>query len=113
MRLRTSEVTIIYDYLDSERIYSEVDNLRIERGLTIYALAKRAGVCPGSIYKWRDNKSTPTPFLLESICEVLEIEPYYLIVSNENLKRLIKAYNKSSTNKQLRLLEIAESDKEY
>lgn len=82
------EVTNIYDYLDSKRIYQALDKLREERGLTVYALSKAAGVSHATVYKWRDEKSSPSLYLLESLCSVLDVSLINLLISNEELIHL-------------------------
>lgn len=63
----------MYSFLDSERIYNRMDELRKEKNMSIYELAKRANVSCAAIYKWRDRKSTPSMYLLECICYALNV----------------------------------------
>lgn len=81
-------IKAILSYLDSDRIYNKLNDIRRSKKLTIYQLAKAANVSYSTIYKWRDNKSSPSLYLLESLCDVLEIDIINLLVKEEDLVRL-------------------------
>lgn len=55
-------------------VYEKVDKLRKDRHMSIYELAKKAGVSCAAIYKWRDRKSTPSLYLLESLSYALNVD---------------------------------------
>ena len=74
--------------LDAKEIYDKVDTLRLERGWSIYELAKQAGVPPTTIYNWRDRLSSPTLALLESICSALEITVIDFLLNEDELMAL-------------------------
>lgn len=75
----------IFDFLDSERIYAKVDELRRTKGLTIHEMAKKAGVSYSAIYKWRDRQSAPSLALLESLSEVLGVHIINLLVKDDDM----------------------------
>lgn len=47
-------------------------------------MAKEAGVSYSTIYKWRDNKSSPSLYLIESLCDVLEVHPSDVLIPENN-----------------------------
>lgn len=57
--------------MDTDKIFEIIDKLRKEKGMSLYELAKNAGINSATLYKWRSNKSTPSMFLIESLCETL------------------------------------------
>lgn len=76
------------DLLDCKEIYEKVDTLRLEKGWTIYELAKKAGVAPTTIYNWRDRLSSPTLSLLESVCSAFEITVIDFLLNEDELMAL-------------------------
>lgn len=76
------------DILDGKEIYKKVDALRLEKGWTIYQLAKQAGISPTTIYNWRDRGSSPTLELLDAVSSALEISAISLLINEEDLKAL-------------------------
>lgn len=76
------------DILDGNEIYKKVDALRLEKGWTIYELAKKAGTSPTTIYNWRDRGSSPTLGLLDSICSAFEISVLNLLINEDDLTAL-------------------------
>lgn len=88
------------DLLDGKQIYDKVDALRLEKGWTIYELAKKAGVAPTTIYNWRDRLSSPTLSLLEAVCSAFEIAVIDFLLNEDELmalteeqKELIRVWN--------------------
>lgn len=65
-------------------IYNKVENLMIQKGWTIYGLAKRAKVANSTIYNWRDNKSSPNINMLRRICNALNISAAKLFTNDMN-----------------------------
>lgn len=63
------------DLSSEEAVYQRIDQLREERGWTIYELAKRAGTQSNTIYHWRDRKSAPSLAMLQAICDAFGITP--------------------------------------
>ena len=77
-----------------------MDALRLEKGWTIYELAKKAGVAPTTIYNWRDRLSSPTLSLLEAVCSAFEITVIDFLLNEDELmalteeqKELIRVWN--------------------
>ncbi len=71
------------DLLDGKEIYNKVDALRIQRGWTIYELAKKSGVAPTTIYNWRDRCSSPTLSLLDAVCSAFQISVVEFLLDGE------------------------------
>ncbi|MCM1440163.1 MAG: helix-turn-helix transcriptional regulator [Roseburia sp.] len=76
------------DILDGKEIYKKVDALRLEKGWTIYGLAKQAGTSPTTLYNWRDRGSSPTLALLDAISSALEISVLSLLINEDDLAAL-------------------------
>ena len=76
------------DILDGKEIYKKVNNLRLEKGWTIYELAKQAGTNATTIYNWRDRGSSPTLALLDSICSAFKISVISLLIDEDDLNAL-------------------------
>ncbi len=101
------------DLLSGKDIYDKVDTLRIEKGWTIYELAKQAGVAPTTIYNWRDRLSSPTLYLLESVCSAFEIsvidfllDEDELIALTEEQKEVIRIWNTLSSEKKKSIINL-------
>ena len=58
-------------------IYERIKKLADEKGISIYALEKKAGLKNGAIGKWR--KSSPTLESLEAVANALEVSVGSLI----------------------------------
>lgn len=104
------------DFLQSESIYNRVDEIRKAKGWSIYELAKKANITENSIYKWRDKKSAPTLYLLESISDAFGISIINLLVNEEAIialteeqQNLIKSWNTLKDSQKRALLEIIKS----
>lgn len=52
-------------------VYDKIKKLADEKGISIYALEKKAGLPNGSIGKWRE--SSPTLKSLEAVANALEV----------------------------------------
>lgn len=76
------------DLLDGKAIYNKVDAIRLQKGWTIYELAKQAGVAPTTIYNWRDRCSSPTLSLLEAVCSAFEISVIDFLMDEDELMAL-------------------------
>lgn len=50
-----------------------VRNARIERGLSVAAVAEQVGVCAQSIYFWERDHCRPTDENLSALCKVLKL----------------------------------------
>lgn len=76
-------------------------------------MAKKAGVSCSSIYKWRDRKSSPSVFLLESLCDVLGLHIINLLVKDDELiflpeqeKELFKRWQALNKDQRFIVLEL-------
>jgi transcriptional regulator with XRE-family HTH domain len=57
--------------MNTEEIYSKVDRLRKDKGITIYALSCEAGISHNTLYSWNKRKTMPSLETLEKICDAL------------------------------------------
>lgn len=71
------------DVLDSVAIFEKADKLRLERGWSYYELATKANVSYSAIYNWRYRKSSPTLYLLESVCQAYGITLISFLLDEE------------------------------
>ena len=101
------------DLLDGKAIYNKVDTIRLQKGWTIYELAKQAGVAPTTIYNWRDRCSSPTLSLLEAVCSALEIsvidflmDENELMALTEEQQEVIRVWNTLSNEKKKSILNL-------
>lgn len=78
------------EFFESEKLFNKVEKLRIEKGWTSYALAKRANISPSALKGWEKDKSSPTLYLLESICTAFGIHVVNLFMDNDELMYLPK-----------------------
>lgn len=104
------------DLLDGKEIYDKVDSLRLEKGWTIYELAKKAGVAPTTIYNWRDRLSSPTLSLLEAVCSALEITVVDFLLNEDELialteeqKELMRLWNTLSCEQKKSIINLMKS----
>lgn len=75
-------------YFDSKQIYKRVDQMRLDRGWSIYRLAELAGLSENSIYSWRDKNTMPKLNLIESIAEAFGVSPIVLLINNEETRAI-------------------------
>lgn len=61
-------------------VYDKIKKLADEKGISIYALEKKAGLENGAIGKWR--KSSPTISSLQKVADALEV-PITKLVEKE------------------------------
>ena len=101
------------DLLDGKAIYNKVDTIRLQKGWTIYELAKQAGVAPTTIYNWRDRCSSPTLSLLEAVCSAFEIsvidflmDENELMALTEEQQEVIRVWNTLSNEKKKSILNL-------
>lgn len=104
------------DLLDGKQIYDKVDALRLEKGWTIYELAKKAGVAPTTIYNWRDRLSSPTLSLLEAVCSAFKITVIDFLLNEDELtalteeqKELIRLWNTLTSAQKKSILNLMKS----
>lgn len=104
------------DLLDGKEIYKKVDSLRLEKGWTIYELAKKAGVAPTTIYNWRDRLSSPTLSLLDAVCSAFEITVIDFLLNEDELtslteeqKEVMRLWNTLSSEKKKSIINLMKS----
>lgn len=106
------------DLLDSKEIYDKVNNMRLEKGWTIYELAKKAGVAPTTIYNWRDRLSSPTLSLLDAVCSAFEISVIDFLLNEDELlalteeqKEVMRLWNTMSSEQKKSIINLMKSMK--
>lgn len=102
--------------MQSNDIYERFDKIRKQKGLSLYAVAKKASCTSEALYKWRDRKTSPSLYLLECLSYALNIElaellydEPILIVVNEIDKNLITEINKLENKDKETLLYYAQT----
>ena len=100
-------------FFDSKEIYDRMDKMRLERGWSIYRLAKMANISVNSLYSWRDRQSSPTLYMIESIASAFDISPINVLLSleeQENFdneeKELLKHWNALSADQRKTLMNM-------
>lgn len=106
------------DLLDSKEIYNKVNTMRLEKGWTIYELAKKAGVAPTTIYNWRDRLSSPTLSLLDAVCSAFEISVIDFLLNEDELlalteeqKEVMRLWNTLSSEQKKSIINLMKSMK--
>lgn len=79
-------------YFNSAEIFERVDKMRLERGWSLYRLAELSDISVNSLYSWRDRKSSPTLYLIESISNAFNISPISLLLKDEELGAIQKEH---------------------
>lgn len=104
------------DLLDGKAIYEKVDALRLEKGWTIYELAKKAGVAPTTIYNWRDRLSSPTLSLLDAVCYAFRITVIDFLLNEDELislteeqKEVMRLWNTLSSEQKKSIINLMKS----
>ena len=104
------------DLLDGKEVYSKVDAIRLQKGWTIYELAKKAGVAPTTSYNWRDRLSSPTLSLLEAVCSAFEISVIDFLLNEDELMALteeqqevIRLWNTLSSEQKKSIINLMKS----
>ena len=52
---------------------------RLERGLSIQAVASTIGVHPNAVSRWETGKAEPTSSNLIALCKLYDVSPEYLL----------------------------------
>lgn len=85
-----------------------------EKGMTQKAFSEKTGIPQSTMSSWKTKKQNPGIDKLKVICDVLEVDPLYLVsgtVSNENLNNdYLMVYQKDDEYKLL--LEYRKLDKD-
>ena len=77
-----------YMYLDANRIYERFEKVVENKGVSLYSIAKDAGVNYGTLYKRRQRRTLPTLAVLDSVCSVLDVSVAYLLASDDEFVHL-------------------------
>lgn len=64
--------------MDSKQIFDRAERVRIEKGLSVYAMSEIAGISHNTYGLWKTRGTLPTVDTLEAICDALEIPLVYL-----------------------------------
>lgn len=104
------------DLLSGKAIYDKVNSLRLEKGWTIYELAKKAGVAPTTIYNWRNRQSSPTLSLLDAVCSAFGIsvidfllDADELMTLTEEQREVIRLWNTLSSGQKKSIIGLMKS----
>ena len=101
--------------MDKKKVIARIEQLRIEKGISVYQLKENADIS-STIYQWkknatRDRNRTPSLRSIEKICDYLGVSlPYFFAfdedtqidVKNKELTEAIKKLNKE----QIHVLEL-------
>ncbi|MCI9009868.1 MAG: helix-turn-helix domain-containing protein [Clostridia bacterium] len=103
-------------YFNSEKIYQKVERLCFEKGWSLYRLAELSNISVNSLYSWRDRKSSPTLYLIESIAKAFDVSPISLLLQEEELgaiqaehKELFNRWNGLTTEQKSSLMNMLRS----
>lgn len=55
--------------------YKIIEDLMIDRGLTLAQMAKKAGVTPQTIYAWKAGRAKPTLASIYKLARCFEVDP--------------------------------------
>lgn len=69
-------------------IYSNVESLVKEKGMTISQLEKKAGIANGTIGKWRDGNNIPLITTLTKVAETLGVTVNRLLKEKQDAKSI-------------------------
>ena len=101
--------------MDKKKVIARIEQLRIEKGISVYQLKENADIS-STIYQWkknatRDRNRTPSLRSIEKICDYLGVSLSYFFafdedtqtdVKNKELTEAIKKLNKD----QIHVLEL-------
>ena len=63
-----------------------------ERGMTQKDFSERTGIPQSTMSSWKGKKQNPSIDKLKVICDVLKVDPYYLIAGTESNETLNNDY---------------------
>ena len=68
-------------------ILKRIDELRKERGWTVFELTSRTNLSEYTVYSWYTRGSKPTIYALESVCEALGVTmaEFFTEINRDNL----------------------------
>ena len=97
-------------------IIKRIDELRIERGWTVYQLSLESGVSQSTLATIQQRNTPPKIEILQNLCEAFGITLSQFFLEDENIevltekeKELITAYRKLPESKQKALLNLIEN----
>ena len=73
-------------------IGERVLNLVHERGMTQKEFSKRTGIPESTMSSWKGKKQNPSIDKLQVICDVLKVDPYYILSGTEGKETLNTDY---------------------
>ena len=77
-------------------VLDKIEQLRTERGWTVYRLAERSGITDKCIYNWYKRGTMPTIQTLKSVCDAfgITLSQFFaegdLVETNDELKELFQ-----------------------
>lgn len=74
--------------MNSMEILDKVENLRQQKGLTVYRLMKDAGISHNTLNAWRKRQTMPSFYVLEAICDALNVSMAVLFIDDIRLDEL-------------------------
>lgn len=74
---------------EGNNLGAKLKKLRLDQGLTVTALAEKAGVSPGLITQIEKGQTTPLLPTLESIADALNTSVSYFLLQQEDIKDLL------------------------
>ena len=96
-------------------IKKRIEQLRIERGWTVYKLSMEAGVSQSTLATIQQRDTPPKIEVLQNLCEAFKITLAQFFLEDEEMeivteeeKKFLTAYRKLPIKKQKALLEIME-----
>ena len=94
-------------------IIKRIDELRIERGWTVYKLSLESGVSQSTLATIQQRNTPPKIEILQNLCEAFGITLSQFFLEDENIevltekeKELITAYRKLPESKQKALFNL-------
>ena len=69
--------------LDSKVLYERIDKLRRERNWSVSTLARKAGISPDTMYKWKTRLTMPSWGSLDKICNAFEIQSVIILIGED------------------------------
>lgn len=104
------------DVLDGGALYDKINSMRLDKGWTLYELAKKSGVSPTAIYHWRDRRSSPRLSLLEAVCSSFGISIIHFLMSDEEFlevaeepREVMKLWHVLSDKQRRTIVQVMES----
>ena len=94
-------------------INKKIENLRFQRGWSMYELAQEAGITQSTLTSMINRGTPPKIETLQNICDAFGISLAQFFIEDENLeviskdeKKLLSLYRNLSEEKQIALLKL-------